>query len=68
MRHCRGPARQTLFLWDARKETLSLSVWHCFCLAAAPYKPLDDLDTDFGRSAFACRQYGFYPGSQQFDE
>jgi hypothetical protein len=32
------------------------------------YKPLDDLDTDLERSIFACNQYGFYPGTQQFDE
>jgi hypothetical protein len=25
-------------------------------------------DTDADRNIFACRQYGFYPGTRQFDE
>jgi hypothetical protein len=25
-------------------------------------------DTDTDRNIFACRQYGFYPGTQQFDD
>jgi hypothetical protein len=27
-----------------------------------------DADTDTDRNIFACRQYGFYPGTQQYDE
>ena len=30
--------------------------------------PDTDADTDTDRNIFACRQYGFYPGTQQFDE
>ena len=25
-------------------------------------------DTDAERNVFACREYGFYPGSKQFDD
>ena len=28
----------------------------------------DDTDTDTDRNIFACRTYGFYPGTQQWDE
>jgi hypothetical protein len=27
-----------------------------------------DLDTNTDRNTFACQHYGFYPGTQQFDE
>jgi hypothetical protein len=30
--------------------------------------PDDTGDTDTDRNIFACRQYGFYPGTQQYDE
>jgi hypothetical protein len=36
-------------------------------LLGNPWGP-DTGDTDTDRNIFACRQYGFYPGTQQFDE
>jgi hypothetical protein len=32
-------------------------------------RPVDDLErTELDRNEFACRQYGFYPGTKQFDD
>jgi hypothetical protein len=39
-----------------------------FLLLGSPWGPDTDADTDTDRKIFACRQYGFYPGTQQFDE
>ena len=36
-------------------------------LLGNPWGP-DTGDTDTDRNIFSCRQYGFYPGTQQFDE
>jgi hypothetical protein len=36
-------------------------------LIGSPWGP-DTNDTDAERNTFACQQYGFYPGTRQFDE
>ena len=71
---------ETLFcslFWDAGKESVvGLALLLSCCTNERETKTLLGIpdtveqtpDTDADRNIFACRQYGFVPGTQQWDE
>ncbi|MGA9054312.1 MAG: hypothetical protein WB422_23380 [Pseudolabrys sp.] len=70
---------ETLFcslFWDAGKEIVGLALLLSCCTNERETKTLLGIpdtveqtpDTDADRNIFACRQYGFVPGTQQWDE
>jgi PBP1b-binding outer membrane lipoprotein LpoB len=58
-----------LAAFGGRKKRNVAVVGLALLLSCCTSKPTDDLEyTDADRQMFACRQYGFYPGTKQFDE